>query len=357
MAQVVALLLRVLGILTPLLSYVQTILGFASTSAQETSPLILQTIASNAANTVNSPTWGNEQLYNLLNALTTALAANTASLTTDIATRQSGSTPVNLPVTPPAGYGGGTGASAAEVWGYTLAGSGHTAGDMQDNAGMLAINLGDAGIGFNGGRSSFFNLSGVWWDFSGPPSASDYPYAPTSAILSTDTLLTWLDRESGYTGWAYNQSDYAWEYAISPTYQWRFITVLNEAQFQIMKAGSGTVAVTGIPPVWPGAAHATLTGPYTILPLTTITELMEGCFIDIINVTTNKPQIPYGSKQAWRYLGALAFVADNGHVEPWQQLAFAQALYCPLSMEQASAVVIRADAGIIGTVRPWHKIP
>ena len=356
MAQVVALLLRVLGILTPLLSYVQTILGFASTSAQETSPLILQTIASNAANTVNSPTWGNEQLYNLLTALTTALAANTASLTTDIATRQSGSTAVNLPTTPPPGYGGGGGATAADVWAYPLATSGFPAGDQLDNAGMFAVNVGIVKAQFPLVNQPYYSTGGTWWSTGSPGGAGSQPIFPISAILPTDTLISFLDRESFYTGWALIDGGYASVYDGAGGDDFNYTTTITAAEFITLRDGGGTVTVTGVPPVWPGAAGATLSGPYAIVPLTTITEAMDGCFIDIINVTTNKPEIPYGTKQAWRYLGALAFFSDNGHVEPWQQLAFAQAIYCPLSMERAAGVVLRADAGIIGTVRPWHKI-
>jgi hypothetical protein len=345
MGQVIALLLQVLGILTPLLNYVQTILGFASKAAQETAPLILQTIASNAANTVNSPTFGNSALHDQL----TALQASVATL-------QQAAVPVHLPPVAPPGYGGGGGSTAAEVWAYPMPSTNQPAANMMENAGLLGVNLGTVRAQFPLVNQPYYSIGGTWWSAFGPNGANSTPSFPVANILPTDTLITFLERESFYNGWGLIEGGYATIYDGSGGDDFFYTTNITAAEFILLRDGGGTVTLTGVPPVWPGFAHATLTGPFPIVPLTTITEPMEGCFIDIINVTTNKPKIPYGTKDAWRFLGALAFVTDNGHVEPWQQLAFAQAIYCPLSMEQAAAVVIRADAGIVGTVRPWHKV-
>lgn len=113
MVQVLALLVRVLGSLTTVIAYVQQILGFASTAAQEHAPYELETIAANAANTVNSPTFGNAALHTQLSALQTAVAALTPT-----------GTPITLPPVPPTGYGADPTGVAAYVWAYSLAGSG-----------------------------------------------------------------------------------------------------------------------------------------------------------------------------------------------------------------------------------------
>lgn len=342
MAAILAAVLEVLGLLNTVIPYVQNILGFTVKAAQEHSPYALETIAANSANTVNSPTFGNAALHAQLTALLVAVGGP----------QQAGS-PVTLPTTPPAGYGADTSGTAGAVWAFPLASSGQPAGDQLDNAGNLARNLALIETGFVAGQSSFFRISGIWWDNNGPPSANGFPEAPLANVLTSDTLLDFLNRESGYTGWAYDLSGYAWVDANGTPDGWIFTSIVSDAQFQVLKAQMAGTTSTNTPPIWPGFANVSLFTPVTIIPLTTVAQICDGVLIEITAVTGNKPQIPYGDQQAWRYLGALSFYSDNGDVEPWQPLAFAHGVYCPRTMKQAAGVVIRADAGIVGTVTPW----
>jgi hypothetical protein len=340
-----ALLGEVLSIAVNILGLVQQLLGIAQNTAIEHGPYAIENIAANAANTVNSPTWGNAALHAQLSALQTA-----------VATLQASGSPVTLPTTPPTGYGADPTGVAAYVWAYSLAGSGFAAGDQLDNAGLFGVNVGTARVQFGLVNEPYFATGGTWSSKFGPQSAGGQPIFPTANILPTDTLVSFLDRESLYVGWLLTGGDYATIADSLGGDDFWYTTTITAAEFIVLRDGGSVVTVAGVPPVWPGLANVTLGSPVTIVPLTTIVLPLDGVLIDITSLTTNKPEIPYGDQMAWRYLGALAFVSDNGQVEPWQPLAFAQALYCPRTMAHAAGVVLRADAGIVGTVTPWVAV-
>ncbi|HWI69625.1 MAG TPA: hypothetical protein VNS88_14830, partial [Nitrospiraceae bacterium] len=130
-------------------------------------------------------------------------------------------------------------------------------------------------------------------------------------------------------------------------------TTIDESGFQALKDLLYPPSASAAPPVWPGIDNVTPLDPADITALLTYTADMSGVIVNISSVGANKPQVPYGDQQAWRYIGAISFVSDNGDVEPWQQLAFANALYLPRTMLQASAVVVRTDASVVGTVTPF----
>jgi hypothetical protein len=93
--------------------------------------------------------------------------------------------------------------------------------------------------------------------------------------------------------------------------------------------------------------------PVTIAAQLTVSGPMDGVEVIITSVASSKPNVPYDTQNAYKFIGALAFVDDNGDVEPYQQLSFANALYCPKFMTRATSVVVRCDPSVAGTITPW----
>jgi hypothetical protein len=135
-----------------------------------------------------------------------------------------------------------------------------------------------------------------------------------------------------------------------------YLTNITGLEYDVITGRSSPVTTLPIPPVWPGIANVTLGTPVAIASQLTVIGPMDGVIVTITGLTTNKPALNYDTQLAYKFIGALAFVDDNGDVEPFQALAFTNALYCPKEMTLAASVVLRVDAGVAGTVTPWVAI-
>lgn len=353
MAAITAIVERILVILVNLLGVISGMNSVLGSTAQESQKLIIQTIAANAANTVNSPTFGNAALLAAIADAKAQGIADTASLLVAISDLTDGTTPVSLPVSPPTGYGASSLSDIADaVWSYSIfplgGGARYYLAAAGNYGGYQKFQL------FEGADNTYFYplMPDVFWPFG---VSADYPRFDPSDILVSETLLTCMARQNpafSCAWWTYTDG------AVkltgpggSDVEDW--ITTLDETRFQFIKSLIFPINSIEIAPNWPGLAKVTLGTPVAITPGLTITTPMDGVIVTITSVTANKPSLAYGSELAYKFIGGLSFVSDNGQVEPFQQLAFTNALYCPREMTRAASVVLRADASVVGTVTPW----
>ena len=114
------------------------------------------------------------------------------------------------------------------------------------------------------------------------------------------------------------------------------------------------VVTLNAPPVWPGIDNVTLGDPVDLAPGLTITEAMDGVDVSITGTEPNYSYwFTYDDLRAYRSVGALVFLDDQGHAEAYQALNFASAVYCPRTMKRASALKLFSSHGLTGTVTPW----
>lgn len=353
MAALAALVLRVLAILTTILSYSQSILGFTTNAAQEHSRFALETIASNAANTVDSPTYGNAALKTLIDAINAQSVANTAAILLAIEDLTDGTTPISLPPLPPTGYGSTDVNDVADaVWNdpQTLLPTTPADALLQVARSLNTTSIFDMPL-----YVGIFRVSRFDWPPDGFTITSiEYPTYDPSDILITDTLVSLLTRQN--PGWTI---DNAW----SPqTYvslepggggQAHYTTIIDEDGFAAIRNSLFPLATSLIPPIWPGIASVILGTPVAITSQMTVSGPLDGVVVTITTVTTNKPALAYDTELAYRFIGALSFVDDNGDVEPFQQLGFTNAVYSAQRMTHAASAVLRADPGVVGTITPW----
>lgn len=295
---------------------------------------------------VENPTYGLNALEDLINSTTVEILAAISALT-------DGTTPVSLPPTPPSGYGGGDFSTiGGYVWSYTLA-SGNNAGDQQDNAGNFATNLATAGVGFTGVNSSWFQLSGTWWSDNGPDSPSSAPKWDPTTILSDDTLLTFLERESLYTGWDLDNDSHAQVRQDIAFNDYVYTSLMDTAQFiQYRDAIFSVVSASGAP-VWPGVDLVTFGTTQSISDGASISEDMSGVIVNLTSVPPGTSFFDFNGNPSWRYLGAICFVDDYGSFEMPQNLGFNQMVYACKSMHKATGVVMRVKDGVTGTFTTW----
>lgn len=106
-------------------------------------------------------------------------------------------------------------------------------------------------------------------------------------------------------------------------------------------------------PVWPGVANVTLGTVVTLEEEPDLTGPFDGVLINITTPPTRTGLRQFGTAPMDYGVGEIAFVTDNGYIEPWQYLGFRTALYTPKMMRQASAVKCRVLAGAEGTIRTF----
>jgi len=291
-----------------------------------------------------------------LNALLVTMGTYKDDILTAVAAAQQATNPVILPTVPPTGYGGGSGATAADVWAYPSAIGAGTANDRLDNASITAAAMGNAQIVLPLGGNPNYGIAGTWWDIYGPNSFTGNPYFPYGNIRSTDSLGAFLERESGYTGWAFGGNGY-WSVSQGGGTTFRYVCLISQTAFYAIQADLFAFnPVVIVAPVWPGIASVTLGTPVTLTAATTVTGPLHGVIVSLSAVPPGKPTYTLGAKVATAHIGQVAFEDDNGEMEYPQNLSFAAQVYCPQSMVQASFAVLRCVPGVVGTVTPWLSV-
>lgn len=353
MGVVIAYLLDILGLSSAVLSIANSILGIVGTTAQEHQKFNVERFAANAANTVNSPTFGNAALLAAINSVNDQVIAAATSLTLQIENLTDGTTPVSLPPTPPTGYGGlGDSATFDAVWLGLKSPDVVTPYEFLYSVGTRAeFQTGYATLSQADGNWYYYNQS--YDQFGIAPSF--FPVFDLALLDPADTLLSFVTTCNPIATcfWSPSTGLQVQVNGDSGDGTAHFLSVWNESTFQQLKASIFPVVSLFNPPVWPGLGHVTLGSPVAIASQLTVTGPMDGVIVTITSVSTSKPALDYDGEIAYKFIGGLSFVDDNGDVEPFQQLAFNNALYSPKVMTRAASVVVRADPSVAGTITPW----
>ena len=353
MAAVIALLGQVLGILSSTFGIVSNVLGIVGTAAQETAKYAIQKTAAAAANTVNSPTFGNAALLTAIQNVEDEVVACTAALALQIINLTDGTTPVSLPVSPPSGYGPtDVSGVASDVWHYDMPGRGYPVFNYLYEAGKWAAFSGN--LRWLGDENKYFEA--VYGGVDYVPGAADWvPAFDPTDILVTEDVKDCLTRQN--PGWAVD-----WAFApqghVRLTFpgsaeiqEWQ--STIDGSDFAIIKSRIFPVVTSRFAPVWPGAANVTFGMPVAITSALSITADMHGVIVTLTSVPPGKPIYVLGDQTATAHIGQIAFLSDNGDMEYPQNLSFASEVYVPLAMFQASGVKMRAVPGVTGTITPW----
>jgi hypothetical protein len=178
-----------------------------------------------------------------------------------------------------------------------------------------------------------------------------WPQPDWGDIQPTDDLITWLRRTcpdytwngdgSGENIGGYLTSEYE---PAAPHWTAR----LTQTEWKRIYNPDRNAA-----PIWPGIDKVTL-GTTVPAVASTVLELpMDG----IIWLTTSYPPArarwgaaPYYSVY---HTGRLAFITDNGDLEPFQYMGWQNSIFVSQTMRRAAGVVVFLEAGIEGAITPW----
>jgi len=343
-----------------ILSIVQEILGTVQQEEQQaTLETILTAINANLAlsrsilSALSDGTTGLAAIQAQIATFSATTALDFTAVLTAVAAAQQAGSPVTLPTTPPAGYGGASASDAASaVWGF----------QMEDLAGTVLHGLSQAWYlvhaadqmgGWPDGYSAYFRTNGLVSQYPDIIFNTDTPQPSADNIMPGDTLVSWLERE--LPTWIISSGEQGpdtvnvRQSGLSVEYQW----VGGNAYFNFLKSqilGGNTLVGA---PIWPGLSGVTLGTSQAISDGLVITGPMQGCLVDITSVPQPISYYPFGTVKSFVRAGALLFVDDDGEAEFPQPLGPQTQVILPKSMASAASAILRLPSGVIGTIQPF----
>lgn len=275
----------------------------------------------------------------------------------DVLTALDAGVNVNLPETPPAGYGGST---AEQIWGYYL--NGLLGGIWTADAALSAAFLGQYHKLLYGkeriGQHRDFQVDYTTWAGGHWPTSFAGVTCDYTDIEADDTVLSWLQRtDTSGRVWALDSvSNLAYSLTnLAGEYHDRITCTLTDADLQAIRAGyaAGSAVAGNVPPVWPGLAAVSLGSSVPLASSVTLTGPLHGVLVAVTTPPAGLGLKNIGGNNYWYRLGEITFESDNGDLEPPQYLGFESALYTPKSMTEATAAYLRVMGAAAGTATPY----
>lgn len=341
MAAILAIVTRLLGLVAELLGIATLIRGFAENSAQEHSPYLIEGIVTTAGLSIANPTYGLAAAHTEREAILAAIAALPAGSDIVIPDQSVNAEAVWSYMIGQQNPDGNVQNAMAEEWLYTLAHS-------------LAIYSATEGIpdGIQpwyrlvfGGLSTAYSL-GYTWSITGVARPADPDF---TALLADDTVLSFMQR---------TQPAYSWV-GIGPAgtattgIAWKNVAGGPDGLWWRTGFQLPIVLPSPQPPIWPGIAGVTL-GTTVPCAESTVLELpMDGLLILITSYPPSRSRWGAPPYLSVYHTGRLAFVSDNGDVEPFQYMGWTNALYTPQTMKRAAGVVIFLEPNVEAAATPW----
>jgi hypothetical protein len=350
-----ALLNEILALLGQILGIVQALYSGSKTVAVEHIPYQIEsTVVATSLNVAN-PIYGLAALQSQMASFETDVDGRLTTISSEIAALQQQVS--SLPVPP------STSDIATGVWSTNIA---DVPGSYLQVAGPMLYQWFRA-TAYEWSSTlrtcAFAPIIGVraYNGFNGWSAFPSPDVADWSTIQPTDTLLSWLNRESQFSPWSYlniygDANPNAYCHFVDGPNNYELVTLINETQFSQLKAVLFPPSATAdIPPVWPGIANVTLGASQQLAMGVTVPGPLDGVIVAITSVPTWKGFFTFDNVRSYRNVGAVTFVTDNGDEELPQTLGFETAVYTPKAMVRASAAKLRTETGVQGTVTPWLR--
>ena len=199
--------------------------------------------------------------------------------------------------------------------------------------------------------SPFFNVSY-------PPPAPDsiptnytWPQPDWGDIRRTDALVIWLERTC---------PDFTWTYDASGENIRGYLTSLYEAEaphYTPRMTGSEwyrlLVAPLGTAPIWPGVDRVTYGTTIPCAESTVIEVPMDGIAILVTSYPATRARWGAAPYLSVYHTGRLAFITDDGAVEPFQYMGWTSAIFTPQTMTRAAGCVIYLEPNVEAAATPW----
>lgn len=366
MATVIALIGQVLAGIASLLGIANELRGLLGNTAAEHLPYQIESTVTATSLNVAHPTYG-------LSAQQTELVAVHSDLTAGVANILAAITgipnPVNLPVSPPAGYGGAT---AAQVWDHFMTIRDFNGGDMTASAEQMLQNcqaasvlLASLGAYTLPENPDFAIIMGdsftklfqhPWWDFS------HRNYAIPDNVDWTqwdgvETVAEFLQRVE--TQYGEDWTDVAPDLVTHTNTA--YVMVDNDIpMFLRCKVTNSTLPLYALRvPVtaegWPGISGVVLGTPVVVSSPTEIAGPIDGALWHTDSAPSSRSRYAVGTFEYAYHLGSFSFTSDNGQAEAQQWLGWSDMLLMPLNIASPASLLVTPGSNVQGTVTPWTR--
>lgn len=268
-----------------------------------------------------------------------------------IGTPQQANSPVVLPSTPPAGYGGlDATATGSAVWDAVSADEATSFGTIVAALSVYLRTVRDS-LGFEQRIAERFLVNFDPFTLINNPNTSFTSHSAAEIDSGDATLLDFLQRIE--PTWTWNQLGDGTYWANLPGTSGGALMycTLTPGEFTWYKAtNGGTLPTTLVPPVFPGLANVTYGSTQSMdAPNGSLSGPADGYKIVIDAVPSWAGKFDFGVVQSWRNVGAIAFVDDEGVSEPPQTLGITPAIYVPRSMAHSVGAYYRIATGYHAT--------
>ena len=346
LAQILAAILRVLGLTSSVLSIASSLGNLFQPQQGGSTWLQVSNEVGTSLSEIENGTYG-------LNALAGLIATARSDILAAVALTQQAGSPVTLPSTFPSGWNAGIASQASSgVWSHLFVNPNLTGEQILDAVAFSTFNRNGAGI--------LYKLVGTfftWVKIRSDLNSFDEPvfnlpfFDDPSAILPNDDIASWLTRlNPGYTISA-DANNIFGAYNLSGPMD--YVVLLNAQDFARLQFQAATGLVPTTAPVWPGLSGVFLGNVVPFAGDITVPTNMQGVIIEITTVPAGTSFFDFDGTPSWRWLGAVAFQDDNGQFEQPQNLGFGSQVYLPKSMGFATAAVLRVKPGVVGTLQTF----
>jgi hypothetical protein len=335
---VIAIIGGIVGIVTD----IQNRLKF---TAQETTPYDIQTRVDLAYSLLTDPVIGNAALQAQIATFQATTAVDVTSILTAIGSPTQTGVPVDITSTASLN-------TAADVWSFNMGGGGtfYTV-DALRAAGVAGRMLA-MGTQLPYQYNIFF---GFGWDatlISDPNTLNVWPLVTQGDIAATDTLATWLAKDTSGLVWARDTNE-GNRYFASDTFdngEW-WCLLDDKAFIELRDFLFGLAAPTA--PLWPGLSGVTLGAAVALSDGLVVSGPLSGVIVVISSVPNPISFYPFGTVKSYVRAGALIFTNDNGDSEFPQPFGPQNELILPKLMQSATSCTVRLPSGVVGTIQPF----
>jgi hypothetical protein len=127
-----------------------------------------------------------------------------------------------------------------------------------------------------------------------------------------------------------------------------YFCLISEPDFHNIAVGRAPAA-----PIWPGVANVTYGTTIPCAESTVIEVPMDGIAILVTSYPATRARWGAAPYLSVYHTGRLAFITDDGAVEPFQYMGWTSAIFTPQTMVRAAGCVIYLEPNVEAAATPW----
>lgn len=294
----------------------------------------------------------NADIYDLIATNQASLTSQLDDIEATLATIQSVGVPTTGgTVTVGGADPAGVAAIADAVWHFEIPFSDLEAADALQEAQIFAHNMGTTQRIRFGGNFPLDMYAVGWWNYSNGTPTYDAGYPDWANVLPDDTLLTFLNRETGTTWGPTDRGGYYEPSADVVNIAFPVTVPMSEGEFQLAK-GAILSSLSPAAPVYTSLADVTYGDSVRLESASSAAFVCHGVLVVIDGVPQGTGTFTFDNRVSYRNIGQIVFLNGDTDGEFPQVLGYEQAIYFCKAMDHATSVAWYVKPGVTGDIYP-----